>query len=46
MLFVPAMRFSSRACLYIREELAAEISFVAFDDRLANAARLEGLGIE
>jgi uncharacterized protein len=32
--------------LYIREELAAEISFVAFDDRLANAARLEGLASE
>lgn len=34
------------SCLYIQEQLGAEISFVAFDDRLANAARLEGVRIE
>lgn len=34
------------SCLYIQEELGDETSFVAFDDRLANAARLEGLAVE
>lgn len=34
------------SCLYIQEALGEETSFVAFDDRLANAARLEGLAVE
>jgi uncharacterized protein len=34
------------SCLYIQEELGDETSFVAFDDRLANAASFEGLTIE
>ncbi len=34
------------SCLYIREELGDDTSFVAFDDRLADAARAEGLAIE
>lgn len=34
------------SCLYIQEALGEETSFVAFDDRLANAARLEDLAVE
>jgi hypothetical protein len=34
------------SCLYIKEALGEEPSFVAFDDRLANAARSENLVVE
>ena len=34
------------SCLYIQEQLGEGTSFVAFDDRLVSAARLEGLAIE
>jgi predicted nucleic acid-binding protein len=34
------------SCLYIKEALGEETSFVAFDDRLANAARSEDLVVE
>lgn len=34
------------SCLYIQEMLGEETSFVAFDDRLANAARLEDLTVQ
>jgi predicted nucleic acid-binding protein len=34
------------SCLYIREALGEDTSFVAFDDRLADAARLEDLDLE
>ncbi len=34
------------SCLYIQEALGEQTSFVVFDDRLANAARLENLAVE
>jgi predicted nucleic acid-binding protein len=33
------------SCLYLQRELGQPVAFVAFDDRLAAAARAEGLAV-